>query len=229
MACISISFSSNIQSLRSANSSLPKVPIINTNKSIISNTVSSSFNKKKGFILFREGVHTVRSSIDRVELDENPEGIISGEWPENFSLLTYEDVRAYLEPEIFKEKMKPSARLGDVMSAVTRTATIDQTLEEIDHHFEVVSGLPVINGDHVCIGVISKKDKERAANGLKSKVGELMSSPAITLSPDGSVLDAAALMLKEKIHRIPIVNEGGQFVGIVTRTDIFTALERLPA
>lgn len=50
----------------------------------------------------------IRALPDRVdldELDENPEGIISGEWPENFSLLSYEDLRAHLEPEIFKEKV----------------------------------------------------------------------------------------------------------------------------
>jgi predicted transcriptional regulator len=39
------------------------------------------------------------------------------------------------------------------------------------------------------------------------------------------IADAAVLMLKNKIHRIPIVNESNQLVGIVTRTDIFTAME----
>lgn len=44
---------------------------------------------------------------DRVELDENPEGIISGEWPENFSLLSYDDLRAYLEPQLLKDQVVP--------------------------------------------------------------------------------------------------------------------------
>ncbi|KAL5702628.1 hypothetical protein ACHQM5_027823 [Ranunculus cassubicifolius] len=160
---------------------------------------------------------------------EEQEEVISGEWPENFSLLNYDDLRAYLEPEIFKDKMEPSAMLGEVMSTTIRTATVDQTLEEIDYHFEIVSGLPVIDEGLVCIGVVSKKDKERASNGLKSKVGEVMSSPAITLTPNKTVLEAAVLMLKEKFHRIPIVNEGGQVVGMVTRSDIFNALEGLPS
>ncbi|KAJ4968686.1 hypothetical protein NE237_015387 [Protea cynaroides] len=159
----------------------------------------------------------------------DPEEIIPGEWPENFSLLNYDDLRAYLEPEIFKDKMDPSTLLGEVMSTLIRTATVDQTLEEIDHHFEIVSGLPVIDDQFRCIGVVSKKDKQRASLGLKSKVAEVMSSPAITSLPNKTILDAAALMLKEKIHRIPIVNEEGQVVGMVTRTDIFRALEGLPA
>lgn len=125
--------------------------------------------------------------------------------------------------------MEPGALLGEVMSTTIRTATVGQTVEEIDHHFEFVSGLPVIDDDFVCIGVVSKKDKAKATDGLKSKVGEIMSSPAITLTPNKTVLEAAVLMLKEKFHRIPIVNEGGQVVGMVTRSDIFKALEGLPA
>ncbi|XP_058095109.1 uncharacterized protein LOC131240706 [Magnolia sinica] len=169
-----------------------------------------------------------RATVDRKELDENPEGIISGEWPQNFSLLSYDDLRAYLEPNLFKDKTQPSAILEEVMSTTIRTASADQTLEEIDHHFELVTGLPVVDDRFRCIGIVSKRDKERASNGLKSKVNEVMSSPAITLSPGKTVLEAAALMLKSKIHRIPIVNEGGQVVGMVSRTDIFKALESLP-
>lgn len=33
----------------------------------------------------------------RLEIDDNPEAIISGEWPDNFSLLSFNDLRAYLE------------------------------------------------------------------------------------------------------------------------------------
>ncbi|WOL09908.1 hypothetical protein Cni_G18661 [Canna indica] len=161
----------------------------------------------------------------RPDLGENPEGIISGEWPENFSLLSYDDLRAYLETQIISDKMKPSAKLGTVMSTQIRWARPEQTLEEIDHNFEFVSGLPVVDDELKCIGVISKKDKARAPSGLKSMVGEVMSSPAITLSPDKTVLEAAALMLKMKIHRIPIVNEEQKVIGMVTRTDIFQVLE----
>lgn len=38
--------------------------------------------------------------------------------------------------------------------------------------------------------------------------------------------DAAALMLKHKVHRIPVVDSDARLLGMVTRTDIFTALEQ---
>ncbi|MQL73099.1 hypothetical protein Taro_005437 [Colocasia esculenta] len=161
---------------------------------------------------------------NRVDLDDNPAGIISGEWPENFSLLSYDDLRVYLETQIVDDEMRP-ALLGEVMSTTIRAATPDQTLEEIDHHFEFVSGMPVVDHELRCIGVISKKDQNKAIAGLKSKVGEVMSSPAVTISPEKTIMDAAALMLKKKIHRIPVLNREGQVIGMVTRTDILEALE----
>lgn len=149
----------------------------------------------------------------------------SGEWPQNFSILTFEDLSKHYESVIFKEEAQPSTFLADVMSKTIYTARSEQRLEEIDQYFIQFSGLPVINDKLECIGVLSKKDKAKASNGLSSTVGEVMSSPAITLSFDKTVSDAAVLMLKHKIHRIPIVNNSFQVVGIVTRTDIFSALE----
>lgn len=110
------------------------------------------------------------------------------------------------------------------MSKTIFTASPEQALEEIDHYFADITGVPVVDSDHRCVGVLSKKDRTKASS-LKAKVKEVMSSPAITLPADKIVSDAAVLMLKNKIHRIPIVNDSNQVVGIVTRTDIFSALE----
>lgn len=140
-------------------------------------------------------------------------------------MLNFEDLCKHYEPIIFKEEAQPQILLSNVMSKKIFTATSDQRLEEVDHFFHSISGLPVINKDLKCIGVLSRKDRAKASKGPNSTVGEVMSSPAIFLSVDKTVNDAAALMLKYKIHRIPVVNEANQVVGIVTRTDIFKALE----
>uniref|UniRef100_A0A8R7TBI7 CBS domain-containing protein n=1 Tax=Triticum urartu TaxID=4572 RepID=A0A8R7TBI7_TRIUA len=163
----------------------------------------------------------------RPAIDENPEGVLSGEWPGNFSLASYDDLRQYLESQIVStDKVRPpTAKLGEVMSRPVEVATPDQKLAEIDALFATQSGLPVVDGEGRCIGVVSKKDKARASNGLDSTIGEVMSSPAVTLTLEKTVLEAAALMLKHKVHRIPVVNEQQQVIGIVTRTDVFQALE----
>eukprot|EP00897_Mesotaenium_endlicherianum_P000709 jgi/Mesen1/10639/ME000894S10203 len=149
----------------------------------------------------------------------------SGEWPESFSMLNYEDLSAHYEPVLFKEGAQPNTILADVMSKQIWAASPTDTLETVNHHFEEVSGLPVIDKDLKVLGVISKKDRNKSAQGLSANIGEVMSTPAITISADKTVQDAAVLMLKNKVHRIPVVNQTGQLVGMVTRTDIFKALE----
>ncbi|CAO2034235.1 unnamed protein product [Urochloa humidicola] len=150
------------------------------------------------------------------------------EWPENFSLLSYADQYAYLESQITTAgEMGPGAKLVDVMSHPVQVATPGQRLAEVDALFAAhqFSGLPVVDDQSRCVGVVSNKDMAKAPNGMESTVDEVMSSPAITLTLDKTVLEAAALMLKEKVHRIPVVNEQQIVIGIITRTDVFQALE----
>ncbi|WVZ83722.1 hypothetical protein U9M48_030842 [Paspalum notatum var. saurae] len=151
---------------------------------------------------------------------EYPEGVLSGDWPdEDFSVLSDVDLLAYLESRIVtSDQMSPGARLLDVMSRPVQVATPGQRLAEVDAFFAAhqYSGLPVLDEEEGrCVGVVSEKDKAKATNGMESTVGEVMSSPAITLTPEKIVLEAAALMLKEKVHRIPVVNEQNIVIGKV--------------
>jgi CBS domain-containing protein len=63
-----------------------------------------------------------------------------------------------------------------------------------------------------------KTKKALAFIGDRS-VREVMTSPAITIEADADIEEAAALMLKEGIARIPVTRDG-RLVGIVTRADI---------
>ncbi|WVZ73129.1 hypothetical protein U9M48_021474 [Paspalum notatum var. saurae] len=171
----------------------------------------------------------VDASQLRLDLDENPDAIISGEWPDNVYLLCYDDLRAYLESqEPVQADSQCVTLLGEAMSTPVLMATADQTLEEVQCHFEAVSGLPVVDRSLRCVGVVVRNDQARASHGQsKTKIAEVMTSPAITLSSDKTVMDAAVLMLKMKIHRLPIVNQDEQVIGIVTRADVLRELEGL--
>ncbi|XBH65737.1 hypothetical protein VPH35_119292 [Triticum aestivum] len=165
----------------------------------------------------------------RLGLDENPDAIISGEWPENFSLLSYDDLRAYLQSQQQQQQQPPSHAgdqqrgplLREAMSTPVLMVTAEQALVEVEGHFQLVSGLPVVDSARRCIGVVVKSDRS------KTKIADVMTSPAITLSCDKTVTDAAALMLRKKIHRLPIVNQDNQVIGIVTRDDVLRALEAM--
>jgi CBS domain-containing protein len=57
-----------------------------------------------------------------------------------------------------------------------------------------------------------------------SKVSSIMRVPVISLKPTNIVKDAAELMLKKGIGRVPIIDSKGKLVGIVDREDIVRAL-----
>ncbi|NLX48728.1 MAG: CBS domain-containing protein [Methanospirillum sp.] len=54
-------------------------------------------------------------------------------------------------------------------------------------------------------------------------VSEVMSEPPISIGGDLEIADAAALMLREGIVRLPVMR-GAELVGIVTRSDIVQGL-----
>uniref|UniRef100_A0A0D9VMP7 CBS domain-containing protein n=1 Tax=Leersia perrieri TaxID=77586 RepID=A0A0D9VMP7_9ORYZ len=191
--------------------------------------INASKTRGRGSQTFRCQASTFMDGSLRLEIDENPEAIISGEWPENFSLLSYDDLRAYLRSQeaAVQADNQRVALLSEAMSAPVLVATAEQTLEEVECHFESVSGLPVVDASLRCVGVIVKGDRARASHGSKTKIAQVMTSPAITLPSDKTVMDAATLMLKKKIHRLPIVNQDKQVIGIVTRADVLRELEAL--
>lgn len=66
-------------------------------------------------------------------------------------------------------------------------------------------------------------DVRKAASVL---VGEIMTKKVRKVKKDASVSDAATLMDKHKINRLPVVDENNKLIGIVTRGDIIGALVR---
>lgn len=65
-----------------------------------------------------------------------------------------------------------------------------------------------------------KKFKEEFKKFTAVKVKELMTEKVVTAKPDDTIEDLATLMYQENINRIPVVNDKGQLVGIVTRGNI---------
>ena len=55
---------------------------------------------------------------------------------------------------------------------------------------------------------------------------ELMTSPAVTIGPEDSVADAARRMHDRHVKRLPVVDQAGRLVGIVSRVDLLSVFDR---
>jgi CBS-domain-containing membrane protein len=53
-----------------------------------------------------------------------------------------------------------------------------------------------------------------------------MTSPAIAIEPEAAVAEAAMAMQRKQVRRLPVVDEDGRLVGIVTRSDVLSVFER---
>ena len=86
-----------------------------------------------------------------------------------------------------------------------------------------IGALPVMDGPTVA-GIFSERDvihalKSHGVDALTRKVGDVMTAPAITVSPGDSVIGALSLMSRRRIRHLPVL-EGGQIIGVVSIGDL---------
>jgi CBS-domain-containing membrane protein len=70
---------------------------------------------------------------------------------------------------------------------------------------------------------LHRKEQEKA-DGLTA--GDLMTHPAVTVTPEDSVELAARLMYTLQIKRLPVIDRDGRLVGIISRTDVLAVFDR---
>jgi CBS domain-containing protein len=58
----------------------------------------------------------------------------------------------------------------------------------------------------------------------KLKVKDVMSKKVFFVKPEDTILEAARIMSKKDVRRLPVIDEDGKLVGVISRTDILRAL-----
>ncbi|MGW8317640.1 MAG: CBS domain-containing protein [Candidatus Promineifilaceae bacterium] len=126
--------------------------------------------------------------------------------------------------------------IKDWMTPNVVTATPQTTLPEAHRLMKEnrIRRLPVIS-DGQLVGIITRGDVRGAepseATSLsiwelnyllaKLQIQEIMTRNPFTVSPEATISEAAQLMLDNKISGLPVVDDSGRVVGIITESDIF--------
>jgi len=115
----------------------------------------------------------------------------------------------------------------DVMSKDVRVVRPDTTMKEVVatmNKFDIGS-IVVVQGDRP-VGIITERDILRrivepciAPETLTAR--QVMTSPVLTISETASIEEAARLMAKKRVKKLPVMNNQ-KLVGVVTLTDIVT-------
>ena len=108
----------------------------------------------------------------------------------------------------------------------------DATLEQLDELCGQyrISGLPVVDGDNVLVGIITNRDLRFVPLGEwpTRVVREVMTPMPLVTAPVGiSSEDAAALLRKHKLEKLPLVDGAGRLTGLITVKD-FVKSEQYP-
>jgi CBS domain-containing protein len=119
-----------------------------------------------------------------------------------------------------------------------------------------IGGVPVVEQEGRLVGVITQNDLVERARDLElppainildfhiylqipshlfhkvekmlgTTVGDCMTKNPVTVAPDAPVSKVAALMAKQKVHTIPVV-EGSKLVGIIGKMDLVRAMAQEP-
>lgn len=126
--------------------------------------------------------------------------------------------------------MHPEHVVADFMTIDPIVISPAARIEDAEQMFEVfdVTGLPVVDEGGTLLGVISQTDVLRGSGDVHSairqrytglRVGDLMSSPAITIDLSAPLSEAARLMRDEKIHRVVAVDSRGRAIGVLSSMD----------
>ena len=114
-----------------------------------------------------------------------------------------------------------SVKIADLMSFPVVTVTSDMTMEAAAMLLREkgCTGVPVVENQKL-VGIISRRDfrKIKKESQLAVPVKAYMSSRVITIGPDKNPMQAARLMVKYDIGRLPVVRKN-RIIGIITRSD----------
>jgi CBS domain-containing protein len=110
---------------------------------------------------------------------------------------------------------------GNAVTTVGPGATVSDAIALLSEMR--IGALPVVEHGSVR-GIFSERDviysmARQGAPALNIKVSDVMTAPALTVSPDTPVLSALSLMTKRRIRHLPVV-ENGNLIGFVSIGDL---------
>lgn len=118
------------------------------------------------------------------------------------------------------------AENGMIYDPVTilQGSTVADALKMMEEYH--IGGIPVVDTDRRLVGIVTNRDL-RFESDLNRKIDEVMTSKnIITTSTTANLEEAARILQKHKIEKLPVVDNSGRLIGLVTYKDITKAKDK---
>jgi CBS domain-containing protein len=119
--------------------------------------------------------------------------------------------------------------VGDLMVTAVVTVRADEAIREA--HADMVLGafrhLPVLDERGRLVGILSDRDILRTLQRNRATtIAEVMTRDPITVRAEQHASLAARILIDRKIGALPVVNDDGALIGILTQTDFLDVARR---
>jgi len=133
-------------------------------------------------------------------------------------------------------------KVNEIMTTKVLTAGPEETIKDVilKMRKKNVSGLPVVDKNNKVLATFSETDVAKALPDILNEaqyiplvdvreltsepIKRVMHIPAVTIKADADVKDAARIVLEQFRHRLPVVDDSGHLIGIVSLGDILKAM-----
>ncbi len=139
--------------------------------------------------------------------------------------------------QVASAELDEQARIcaGDILIksalTLTREMSVSKACSLIDQH--KATGAPVVDSAGRLLGFLSQKDclkyilDMKYYNDGQKRVEDFMSKKVMTIHVEENILYLAELFLKNNFQMYPVVDGEGFLLGVVTRTELFSRINKL--
>jgi CBS domain-containing protein len=80
----------------------------------------------------------------------------------------------------------------------------------------------IITSTDICDKIVAQ-----GKDPAKTKIRDIMTTPLITVSPELTIFECARIMHDHRIHHLPVMDEDGNIVGVISATDFLVVAEAI--
>lgn len=88
-----------------------------------------------------------------------------------------------------------------------------------------IGGIPIVDNQNKLIGIVTNRDL-RFEKDLQKPISQIMTTDLITTHPNTSFEQAAQILQEHRIEKLPVVDNQGKLLGLITYRDIIKLKER---
>ena len=100
---------------------------------------------------------------------------------------------------------------------ITKEPTVGDALKLM--HDNKIGGIPVIDADNRLIGIVTNRDL-RFQRDMNRAIDEVMTKENIITTHSTELEKASEILLRNKIEKLPVVDDHGKLIGLITYKDI---------